>query len=127
MCEEPVIYNSDPAGNGMARAFGMIFNIVGSVVLAIIFYLVQKFVHGKYTLVVSVAVIALYFMCKVFGGYYSRTVGRYAEHERREDEMWEETRRKRNLNQEGVQEIDLQEISEEILRGQGVDVEDLDR
>lgn len=111
MCEEAYIPNSDPAGNGMAKAFDEIINIAASVILALIFYFVQRRVQGKYTLEISVAVIALYFMCKVFGGYYSRTVGRAAEYERSEEERWEKIRKKREASkQDGVRDsIAMQE------------------
>lgn len=87
MQEEAIIYDSDPAGNGMARGFGFMIDIFLSVVLALIFFLVMKFVKHENTLLVCMALLTLYFGGKVFCGYYSRTRGRYAAYEKRQEEL----------------------------------------
>lgn len=56
------IHHGDPAGIGMADGFEALINMVKSVVLGIIFYLLLTFVESDRVLPICMGLLSLYFL-----------------------------------------------------------------
>lgn len=98
----PAIYNGDAAGNGMARGFGVIIDIAKSIIFALVYFLVCCFVESEISLMCCRGVFAFYLLSKVILGYYSRTVGRYAQHLINERSKFKRRREEYMLRFEGA-------------------------
>ncbi len=76
MDAEPYISpNSDAAGNGMAAGFSVIFKVIASILMALIFFLLVKLTKSEIVLMICMVMLSLYLIGKVINDTYSREWG----------------------------------------------------
>lgn len=68
---------SDPAGAGMTRGFVMIFNIIGTSLMTIIFYIFMKFCNPESVLKIFITLASIYILFKILAIVRSAFYDRY--------------------------------------------------